>query len=257
MLQKTLYFTLACLLMASGNLKAQEKQESTTEGPAATQEAQGSDELSMVEKASRVMAYSYFSSMKKQGIDIDLEQFIEGGRIALADEEIGMSQEEMRSVMQSFQQLMKEKSLEKRKSDAEANLEAGEAFLAENKDKEGVVTLESGVQYKVIQDGEGDTPAITDNVSVRYTGRLLDGEVFDSTADGPPAQFPVGGLIKGMTEMLQNMKVGQKVEVYIPAGLAYGEQGPIDPRTGRPRMDSPIGPNALLIFEMELLDILN
>lgn len=124
-------------------------------------------------------------------------------------------------------------------------LEAGRAFLAENSVLPGVVTTPSGLQYKVMVEGEGDTPGPTSTVLTHYHGTFLDGRTFDSSVDrGTPAQFAVGRVIRGWTEALQMMKVGDKWTVYVPPELAYGERGM-----------GPIGPNETLIFEVELLDI--
>ncbi len=128
------------------------------------------------------------------------------------------------------------------------NLEKGQAFLEENKNKEGVMTTETGLQYKIIEEGDGPSPKADDVVKVHYTGKLLNGEVFDSSVQrGEPVEFPVGGVIPGWTEALQLMKVGGKWELYIPAELAYGERG----------AGQDIGPNETLIFEVELLEIID
>jgi FKBP-type peptidyl-prolyl cis-trans isomerase len=129
---------------------------------------------------------------------------------------------------------------------AAKSLEEGQAFLAENATKEGVVALESGLQYKVEKMGEGDKPALEDRVKVHYTGKLLNGEVFDSSMErGEPAVFGLRGVIKGWTEILQLMPVGSKWTVYIPSDLAYGERGGGDKIPG----------NSTLIFDIELLEI--
>jgi FKBP-type peptidyl-prolyl cis-trans isomerase len=134
---------------------------------------------------------------------------------------------------------------EKQKVTAEKNLKAGEAFLAENAKKEGVKTTASGLQYKVIKSGTGPSPKPTDVVKVQYHGTLIDGTVFDSSVRrNQPATFTVNGVIPGWTEALQLMKVGDKWKLFIPAKLAYGEQG-----------SGPIGPNIVLIFDVELLGI--
>ena len=126
------------------------------------------------------------------------------------------------------------------------NQEEGSKFLSENAQQEGVVALPSGLQYKVIETGEGDKPGPSDVVKVHYEGRLIDGTVFDSSIQrGVPAEFPVNGVIAGWTEALQLMAVGSQWELYIPADLAYGAQG----------AGGVIGPNATLIFKVELLDI--
>lgn len=210
--------------------------------------------MTLIQKASRVLAYRVFSDMKQNGVEFDKEQVIEGVRMALDGEDLGMSLEEMGGVLDAFNEEMFKRMMERRRVQGEENLAAGEKFLAENKDKEGVVTLESGVQYKVLTPGEGAVPAVTDRVEVRYNGRLIDGTVFDGTEGEQTAAFPVAGVIRGMSEMLQKMKVGEKVELYIPSELAYGADGPRD-RTGRPDLTSEIGPNALLIFKLELVAI--
>lgn len=127
-----------------------------------------------------------------------------------------------------------------------ANLETGRKFLAENGQRPGVVTLPSGLQYEVLKAGTGATPKATDKVTVHYHGTLLDGTVFDSSVErNKPATFPVNGVIKGWTEALQLMKVGDKWKLFIPTELAYGSRG----------AGSDIGPNAALIFEVELLGV--
>ncbi|MCM1031008.1 MAG: FKBP-type peptidyl-prolyl cis-trans isomerase [Oscillibacter sp.] len=124
---------------------------------------------------------------------------------------------------------------------------AGEKFLAENKTKEGVITLKSGLQYKILKEGNGAKPKATDTVKCHYEGRLIDGTVFDSSIRrNEPAEFPVNGVIAGWVEALQLMNVGSKWQLYIPSGLAYGAHG----------AGQSIGPNETLIFDVELLDIL-
>ena len=131
--------------------------------------------------------------------------------------------------------------------EGEKNLEKGEAFLAENKTKEGVVETESGLQYKVLVEGTGASPTVTDRVRCHYEGRLIDGTVFDSSYErGQPAEFSLQGVIRGWTEGLQLMKEGGKYELYVPADLAYGKRGG----------GQIIGPNETLIFTIELLEIL-
>ena len=135
---------------------------------------------------------------------------------------------------------------EEQKKLAEKNAKEGEAFFAENKKKEGIVTLPSGLQYKVIKEGDGPTPKATDTVSVNYKGTFIDGTEFDSSYKrNQPATFKVKGVIPGWVEALQLMKVGSKWQIFIPASLAYGDKG----------AGNVIGPNATLIFEVELLSI--
>jgi FKBP-type peptidyl-prolyl cis-trans isomerase FklB len=146
--------------------------------------------------------------------------------------------------MNTFKEEMTKKQEEAMKKAAEKNKKDGAAFLAENKKKEGVVTLPSGLQYKIITQGTGNTPKATDTVTVNYRGSLVDGTEFDSSYKrGQPATFPVNGVIKGWTEALQLMKEGAKWQLFIPSDLAYGEKG----------AGNVIGPNATLIFDVELI----
>ena len=240
---------LAIAVLAQSFCNAQD----ATPAEPPVQAAQG-EELSVTQKASRLIAYSYFSRMAQQGAELDLDQIREGARMAFAGEEIGMSREEIQSVGAAFDKLMVEKVQAERQALSETNIAQAETFFAENKTKEGVITLESGVQYKVVKEGEGPLATATDRVLMRYQGRLIDGTVFDETGDGPPAEFAVSGVVRGMTEALLKMKAGGEIEAYLPADLAYGTTGPRDP-TGRPIMNSPIGPDAALIFKMELVEI--
>jgi FKBP-type peptidyl-prolyl cis-trans isomerase FklB len=147
---------------------------------------------------------------------------------------------EMRNTLNQFGQELRAQAEKRRAEMAEKNQKAGDAFLAKNKEKKGVVTLPDGLQYKIIADGKGESPAASDIVTVRYEGRLIDGTKFDSS---DKTQFQVGGVIRGWTEALTHMKVGSKWELYIPADLAYGAGG-------RPPH---IEPGSTLIFNLELL----
>jgi len=167
--------------------------------------------------------------------DLDLQTLIRGVTDGLSGNKPAMSDQDLMQVMADFHKQV----MTRLKKD-------GEAFLAANKTKEGVKTTASGLQYKVLKSGTGATPAATDKATVNYKGTLLDGTVFDSSYDrGQPATFPVNGVIKGWTEALQLMKVGDKWQLFIPSELAYADQPP-----------SPdIPPNAVLVFEVELLDV--
>jgi FKBP-type peptidyl-prolyl cis-trans isomerase len=155
-----------------------------------------------------------------------------------------MTDKQIGETMTAFQQNMQAKQMEKARVAGEKNKREGEAFLAENSKKPGVVTLPSGLQYKVITEGKGKLAKATSMVATNYTGRLIDGSEFDSSLKhGKPAQFRVNGVIKGWSEALQLMRVGSKWELYIPPSLAYGENG----------AGGVIPPNATLIFELELL----
>lgn len=183
----------------------------------------------------------------KLGADeIDMDAFMKGFRDGMDDKENLLDKTQMNESVSKFQQTMRVKFNENQKKLAEENLSKGEAFLAENKNKEGVVTLPSGLQYKVIQAGSGPSPKATDQVTVHYRGKLLDGTQFDSSFDrGQPATFGVNQVIKGWTEALQLMQPGAKWELYIPAELAYGSRG----------AGHAIPPNSTLVFEVELLEI--
>ena len=157
-----------------------------------------------------------------------------------------MTEQEMKETLAGLQKELMEKQAERAKLLAEKNKKEGEAFLAANKTKEGVKTLPDGLQYKVIKEGTGKTPKADDTVVTNYRGTLIDGTEFDSSYKrGQPATFPVKGVIPGWTEALQLMKEGSKWELFIPSNLAYGERG----------AGNAIGPNATLVFEIELISV--
>ena len=198
------------------------------------------------DKVSYAIGLDVGNAMKKQSIDINTDIFMMGLKDALAGGKKLMSDEEIRETMTAFSHEMAEKQKENMKKLAEKNKQEGDAFLAENKKKEGVKTLESGLQYKIITEGAGKTPKAGDTVTVNYRGTLIDGTEFDSSYKrGQPATFPVSGVIKGWTEALQLMKEGAKWQLFIPANLAYGDKG----------AGGTIGPNAVLIFEVELISV--
>lgn len=183
-------------------------------------------------------------NLKKQKFDFDVNAFIAGFRTAFTGTESQMTEEEIGTALQEFQTEMITKMMEERAKKATENKEAGNKFLAENKTKEGVKTTESGLQYIVEKEGEGENPAAEDIVEVHYRGTLLDGTEFDSSYKrNEPAKFPLNRVIKGWTEGVQLMKKGAKYKFFIPSELAYGEGG----------AGEAIGPNSTLIFEVELL----
>jgi len=181
----------------------------------------------------------------KEEFALDVDAFSTGVRHAFAGTEPLMTDEQIMETMQSFQKKQIETREAEFKAQADKNKTDSEAFLAANKAKEGVKVTDSGLQYRVITEGTGAKPTVEDTVEVNYKGTLIDGTEFDSSYKrGESVTFPVTGVIPGWTEALQLMPVGSKYELVIPSDLAYGPGG-----TG------PIGPNAALVFEVELLDI--
>ena len=193
------------------------------------------------DKASYALGLNFGFNFKRQNIDLNSDAFAAGFKDAMSNRKPLMSEQEVRETMMAFEKDMQQKQAET----AQKNAAEADKILAANKSKEGVKTTESGLQYKVLKEGSGAQPKSSDTVTVNYRGTLMDGTEFDSSYKrGQPATFPVGGVIKGWTEALQLMKVGSKFQLFIPANLAYGEQG----RPGIP-------PNSLLIFEVELMDV--
>lgn len=185
-------------------------------------------------------------SIKRLDAQVDLDALTQAIRDVMTDQEPQLALEEAQQLLMALRQQVQQRQQASQGAAAGENLAASQAFLEENGAKEGVETTDSGLQYKVVTQGDGPTPGADDVVTVHYRGTLIDGTQFDSSYDrGSPATFPVGGVIAGWTEALQMMAVGSKYELYIPPELAYGEQG----AGGR------IGPNQALIFEVELIEI--
>ena len=185
--------------------------------------------------------------MKEQSVDVDTAVMLRGIRDVLSGGKPLLTDGQADDALKQLQTAVLQKQGEQRKILEEKNMKEGEAFLAANGTKEGVVTLPSGLQYKIITQGTGPKPAATDTVVCQYRGTLVDGTEFDSSYKrGQPATFPLNGVIKGWTEGVQLMPVGSKYQFFIPSNLAYGERG---------YPGSPIGPNATLIFEIELVSI--
>jgi FKBP-type peptidyl-prolyl cis-trans isomerase FklB len=198
------------------------------------------------DKASYSIGYDIGSTFKKQKVDLNADALFTGLKDALSGKEALLSKEDREKTLEVFQKEMMEKQVAASKEAATKNAAEGEKFLAENKTKDGVKTTTSGLQYKVLKEGSGEPPKETDTVVTNYRGTLLDGTEFDSSYKrNEPASFPVNRVIKGWTEALQLMKPGAKYQLFIPSALAYGERG-----AGRD-----IGPNATLIFEVELLSV--
>lgn len=205
-----------------------------------------SDLETQMDKVSYVMGHNIANNFKDQKIDIQMDAFIKGIKDGLKEDVNIFSIKEVQEIMTEYQNQMRDKMVIDRKDVSKINLNESKAFLAENKEKEGIVTLESGLQYKVLKEGKGPFPKATDKVKTHYVGTLIDGTEFDSSIKrGEPIIFSVTGVIAGWTEALQLMKVGSKWNLFIPPELAYGENG----------AGNLIGPNAALIFEVELISI--
>lgn len=191
-------------------------------------------------KASYAIGQQIGTNLKQQNIDFDADALV----AALKDASAGkneMTKEDMQAAMMKLQ----ESAMKKQNEQADNNKKAGAEFLEKNKTQPGVKTTASGLQYIVEKEGDGKTPTANDTVKCHYRGTLTNGEQFDSSYDrGQPAEFPVSGVIPGWTEALQLMKVGGKMKLFVPSDLAYGPSG----RPGIP-------PNSVLIFEVELLDV--
>ena len=197
-------------------------------------------------KVSYGIGMSLGTDFKAQGIEIDPDVMAQAIKDVTAGGKTRMTEEEVRKVITDFQQELAAKQEAKAKEGGIKNLKDGEAFLAENGKKEGVVTLPSGLQYKVEKKGTGKKPGPSDSVTVHYKGTLIDGKEFDSSYKrGEPVSFPVGGVIPGWTEALQLMEEGSKWQLFIPSNIAYGERG----------AGEQIGPNSTLIFDVELLKV--
>ena len=198
------------------------------------------------DKVSYSIGLDIGTTFKKQKMELNADALAAGVKDGLSGATPLMKDEEVRQVMTSFSKEMNEKAATESKQAADKNTADGDKFLAENKNKPGVKTTASGLQYKLIKDGSGSPPKETDTVVVNYRGMLTDGTEFDSSYKrGEPATFPVNAVIKGWTEALQLMKPGSKYQLVIPPNLAYGARG----------AGGEIGPNATLVFEVELLNV--
>ena len=199
------------------------------------------------DKVSYSIGLNIGSNMVRDSLDLDYDALVQGMKDAWLDTSKRMMKEsEVQACMMTWQQEMQTKKMAHQQGVADKNKKDGEKFLEENKKEAGVVTLPSGLQYKVITEGKGPKPAVTQTVVTNYSGTLIDGTEFDSSMKhGKPAEFPVNGVIKGWTEALQMMKVGSKWRLFIPPDLAYGDQG----------AGNVIPPGSTLIFEIELLQI--
>ena len=198
------------------------------------------------DKISYAIGMNVGTNLRRDALDIDPVILERGLQDGLAGNKPLLTEEEARTLLLQLQEDMRKKQAEKAQQVGGANKAEGEAFLAANKTKEGVITLPSGLQYKILKAGTGPKPTANDSVVCNYRGTLINGTEFDSSYKrGEPATFPVSGVIKGWTEALQLMPVGSKWQLFVPSNLAYGDRG----------ASAEIGPNATLIFEVELLSI--
>jgi FKBP-type peptidyl-prolyl cis-trans isomerase FklB len=200
------------------------------------------------DKFSYALGMNLGTSLRKQSVVVDPNLLARGLKDALAGGKTALTEDQARATLMEVQTEMRKKQQEQMQVAGEASKKEGEAFLAANKSKDGVVTLPSGLQYKILTQGTGPKPAASDSVVCNYKGTLINGTEFDSSYKrGEPATFPISGVIKGWTEALQLMPVGSKWQLFVPSNLAYGERSP----------GPEIAPDSTLIFEVELLSIQN
>lgn len=236
-------------MLCLGNAVAQQtpaKPATPTKQAPAASSANASGLTSQKDKFSYALGMNLGSNLQRQSVPVNVDLIMKGLKDALAGSKTLMTEEEARAAMMEMQTQLRQQAMEKAKVEGEKNQKDGDAFLAANKGKPGVVTLPSGLQYKIEKAGTGPKPTAADSVVCNYEGTLIDGKEFDSSAKhGGPATFPVSGVIKGWTEALQLMPVGSKWQLFVPPALAYGERG----------AGGDIGPNSTLIFEVELVSI--
>jgi len=213
---------------------------------AAPSAASGSSLKTQKDKLSYAIGMEMGKGLKTQGLDVDTALVLQGLTDSLTDAKTQLTEDELKQIITGLQQQIRDKQMKAIDAAAAENKKKGEAFLAENAKKEGVVALPDGLQYKILTAGDGKKPAATDTVLCNYKGTFIDGTEFDSSAKaGKPVPFAVSGVIPGFKEVLQLMPVGSKWQVFIPSNLAYGDRG----------AGNIIGPNSTLIFEIELVSI--
>ena len=246
---------IALALTAAGCDKLGDKAATDKNGTAAetatTTDAKADKAIAGLETKKQQVSYMVGMSIGKnlEGIkdEIDVDVVEKAMRTMIAGEKPLMDEKQAQEVGAAFQQEMQIKQIAKAAAEGKKNLEEGAAFLAENAKKPGVQTTPSGLQYQVVSEGTGPKPKATDVVRVHYKGTMLDGETFDSSYDrGEPATFPLAAVVPGWQEGIQLMPVGSKFKLWVPGKLGYGEKVP---------PGAPIGPNATLVFDVELLEI--
>jgi FKBP-type peptidyl-prolyl cis-trans isomerase len=213
------------------------------QAPGATPAA--ADDATYRQQLSYMLGQNVGRDLKKNEIQCDMQSFMAGVSDALSGAQPKWTAAQMAACQSRFETEMRQKMMARMQSAAERNTKDEAAFLAQNAQAEGVQSMPSGLQFKVLKQGNGATPGLTDSVQCHYRGTLLDGTEFDSSYGGEPARFPVNGVIPGWTEALQRMKVGDKWQLFVPAKLAYGANPP----------GPPIEPNSMLVFEVELLGV--
>jgi len=205
-----------------------------------------SSKMTDKQKLSYLLGLNTAKSMINKEIEIDPDAFLKGMNDTFSNKKSALSAAESNQVMVQFQARMREKAQAKVDMQSGENIKAGKEFIGKYKKKDGVISLDNGIVYKIIKAGSGIQPTATDSVVAHYTGKLVDGRVFDSSVQrGQPSTFPLKSVIKGWQEILPLMKVGSKWEAVIPPQLAYGERGP----------GGLIGPNSTLVFEIELIEV--
>lgn len=256
-MKKYVTLAVAALVAMVGVVGAQQQSGQPAQKPAApsaqpqtaqpsTGQPQAGKPESVADRASYAIGYQFGRQFKQNEITVNNDLLMKGLRDGLAGGQASLTDEEMQTAVQAFQQQFMQQQAEKQKVQGEKNKSEGEAYLAKNKERAGVKTTASGLQYEVVKEGTGPQPKATDTVTVHYKGTLTDGTEFDSSYQrNEPATFALKDVIAGWTEGLQLMKVGSKYKLYVPAALAWGEQGrgPV------------IGPNAAVVFEVELISI--
>ena len=250
-LRPALVLTLAtAAVFAAGCDKAGEKKTDATT-PAAASTAKGAAAIAGLPTEKDQVSYMVGMALAKQlepvKEEIDVDTIAKAIKTSIAGGKMLMTEDQAREIGEAFGQKMQAKQIAKMMADAKNNLEAGQKFFVENGKKPGVKTTASGLQYQVLTEGKGAKPQPSDIVKVNYKGTLLDGKTFDSSYDrGEPATFPLNQVVPGWQEGIAMMPVGSKYKFWIPAKLGYGDKG---------TPGGPIPPNATLVFEVELLDI--
>jgi FKBP-type peptidyl-prolyl cis-trans isomerase FkpA/FKBP-type peptidyl-prolyl cis-trans isomerase FklB len=245
-----LVLTLAAVALVAGCNKTADKAAADKTAPAAASTAAGATIAGLPtdkDQVSYMVGMALAKQLEPMKDEIDVDTISKAIKTSLAGEKLLLTEEQAREIGESFGQKMQAKQIAKMMADAKSNLEAGQKFFAENGKKPGVQTTASGLQYQVLTEGKGAKPKAGDAVRVHYKGALLDGKTFDSSYDrGQPVVFPIEQVVPGWQEGLQLMPVGSKYKLWIPGNLGYGDKG---------TPGGPIPPNATLVFEVELLDI--